>query len=259
MDGVIVDSEHLWGESWSSFAAQHGRAWTDDDSRALQGMSTGEWAAALAATRRPAGAGRGGPAARVGHYVAALQRGEGPALDGARELVEEVARRCPVALASSAPRRGIDAALHRDGLAAFFTATVSSEEVPRGKPSPDVYLEAARRLGVDPARAAGVEDSGNGLRAPAAAGLTVVALPNPAFPPPPGRARARRARRRRPRRRAALPAGPAARGVKTARVSRTGRGRGLCGCRCRGRRARPCRRPTARSRTRRCSPGSAPG
>jgi len=185
MDGVIVDSEHLWGESWSSFAAQHGRAWTDDDSRALQGMSTGEWAAALAdRVDRPELV----EEARrhcVGHYVAALERGEGPALDGARELVEEVARRCPVALASSAPRRGIDAALHRDGLAAFFTTTVSSEEVPRGKPSPDVYLEAARRLGVDPARAAGVEDSGNGLRAAAAAGLTVVALPNPAFPPPP--------------------------------------------------------------------------
>ena len=116
MDGVIVDSEHLWGESWSSFAAQHGRAWTDDDSRALQGMSTGEWAAALAdRVDRPELV----EEARrhcVGHYVAALERGEGPALDGARELVEEVARRCPVALASSAPRRGIDAALHRDGL-----------------------------------------------------------------------------------------------------------------------------------------------
>ena len=185
MDGVIVDSEHLWGASWSSFVAQHGRVWTDDDSRALQGMSTGEWAAALAArVDRPELVEEAGRHC-VGHYVAALERGEGPALHGARDLVEEVARRCPVALASSAPRRGIDAALHRDGLAAFFTATVSSEEVPRGKPSPDVYLEAARRLGVDPARAAGVEDSGNGLRAAAAAGLTVVALPNPAFPPPP--------------------------------------------------------------------------
>jgi HAD superfamily hydrolase (TIGR01509 family) len=185
MDGVIVDSEHLWGESWSSFAAQHGRAWTDDDSRALQGMSTDEWATALAArVGRPALV---EDARRhcVDHYVAALERGEGPALAGARQLVEEVARRCPVALASSAPRRGIDAALRRDGLAEFFTTTVSSEEVPRGKPSPDVYLEAARRLGVDPARAAGVEDSGNGLRAAAAAGLTVVALPNRAFPPPP--------------------------------------------------------------------------
>ena len=117
MDGVIVDSEHLWGESWSSFAAQHGRAWTDDDSRALQGMSTGEWAAALAATRRPAGAGRGGPAAlrRPLRRGAATRRGPRA---GRRpgELVEEVARRCPVALAASTPRRGIDAALHRDGL-----------------------------------------------------------------------------------------------------------------------------------------------
>jgi HAD superfamily hydrolase (TIGR01509 family) len=185
MDGVIVDSEHLWGLSWAAFARRHGRAWTDADSLALQGMSTSEWAAALAVrVDRPELADEARELG-VDHYVAALERGEGPALDGARELVEEVASRCPIALASSAPRRGIDAALRRDGLDEFFTATVSSEEVPRGKPSPDVYLEAAHRLGVDPAEAAAVEDSGNGLRGAAAAGLTVVALPNKAFPPPP--------------------------------------------------------------------------
>lgn len=185
MDGVIVESEHLWGLSWGSFAEQYGRTWSDEDSRALQGMSSGEWAAALAErVERPALADEVRRHC-VDHYVSALERGEGPALAGARTLVEEVSRRCPIALASSAPRRGIDAALRREGLTAFFTATVSSEEVPRGKPSPDVYLEAARRLAVDPAQAAGVEDSGNGLRAAAAAGLTVVALPNKAFPPPP--------------------------------------------------------------------------
>lgn len=114
---------------------------------ALQGMSTSEWAAALV-TRlgRPELVDE---ARRhcVDHYVEALERGEGPALAGARGLVEEIARRCPIALASSAPRRGIDAALRRDRLDGFFTATVSSEEVPRGKPSPDVYLEAAHHLG----------------------------------------------------------------------------------------------------------------
>jgi len=69
------------------------------------------------------------------------------------------------------------------GLADAFTATVSSEEVPRGKPAPDVYLEAARRLEVAPGDCAAVEDSTNGLRAAAAAGMTVIALPNAAFPP----------------------------------------------------------------------------
>jgi HAD superfamily hydrolase (TIGR01509 family) len=170
------------GAELGDFAQRHERVWTDADTVALQGMSTSEWAAALAVRiDRPELA----DAARrhcVDHYVAALERGEGPALDGARRLVEEVAARCPVALASSAPRRGIDATLRRDG---FFTATVSSEEVPRGKPSPDVYLEAARLLGIGPADAAAVEDSGDGVRAAAAAGLMVVALPNKEFAPPP--------------------------------------------------------------------------
>jgi HAD superfamily hydrolase (TIGR01509 family) len=185
MDGVVVDSEHLSELGWGAFAQQHGRTWTDADTRALQGMSTTEWARALAARIDRPGLVDEARRHCVDHYVGALERGEGPALAGARELVEEVSRRCPVALASSAPRRGIDAALRRDGLDRFFAATVSSEEVARGKPSPDVYLEAARRIGVDPAHAAGVEDPGNGLRAAAAAGLTVVALPNTAFPPPP--------------------------------------------------------------------------
>jgi HAD superfamily hydrolase (TIGR01509 family) len=185
MDGVIVDSEHLWGRSWGAFAERHGRAWTDADSVALQGMSVPEWAAELARrVGRPELADRARRQC-VDLYVAAIENGEGPPLDGARRLVEGVAGRCRIALASSAPRRGIDAALRRDRIAGLFTATVSSEEVPRGKPFPDVYLEAARRLGLDPAHGAGVEDSGNGIRAAAAAGLAVVALPNRAFPPPP--------------------------------------------------------------------------
>jgi HAD superfamily hydrolase (TIGR01509 family) len=71
------------------------------------------------------------------------------------------------------------------GVAALFRATVSSEEVARGKPAPDVYLEAARRLGVDPADGLAVEDSENGIRSAHAAGLRVVAIPNPHFPPAP--------------------------------------------------------------------------
>ena len=185
MDGVIVDSEHLWDRSWGTFAERHGRAWTDADSITLQGMSVPEWAAALAALiGRPELADQARQEC-VDHYVAAIENGQGPPLDGARRLVEGIADRCRIALASSAPRRGIDAALRRDRIEGLFTTTVSSEEVPRGKPFPDVYLEAARRLGLDPAHGAAVEDSGNGIRAAAAAGLAVVALPNRAFPPPP--------------------------------------------------------------------------
>ena len=106
-----------------------------------------------------------------------------PLIPGAREAVERLAARFRLAIASSSNRPLIDAALELAGLARFFEATVSSEEVPRGKPAPDVYVEAARRLGVDPPRCAAVEDSHSGIRSATAAGMRVIAIPNPSFPP----------------------------------------------------------------------------
>jgi HAD superfamily hydrolase (TIGR01509 family) len=108
-----------------------------------------------------------------------------PVVPGAVEAVRRVAARWPVGLASSANREVIDAVLAASGLDGVFGATVSGVEVARGKPAPDIYVEAARRLGVDPARSAAVEDSTNGLRSAAAAGMLVVALPNREFPPAP--------------------------------------------------------------------------
>jgi HAD superfamily hydrolase (TIGR01509 family) len=107
-----------------------------------------------------------------------------PLIDGAVDAVKRLAERRPLGLASSSNRELIERALEVSGLAGCFRATVSSEEVGRGKPAPDVYLEAARRLGVEPARCAAVEDSANGIRSAHAAGMHVVAIPNPAFPPP---------------------------------------------------------------------------
>jgi beta-phosphoglucomutase-like phosphatase (HAD superfamily) len=97
--------------------------------------------------------------------------------------VERCAARWPLAVASSSNRPLIDAVLELSGLAPQFRATVSSEEVARGKPAPDVYLEAARQLGVDPARCVAIEDSSNGLRSAAAAGMTVIAVPNQEYEP----------------------------------------------------------------------------
>jgi len=97
--------------------------------------------------------------------------------------VRRVAERWPLAIASSSNPELIEVVLRSSGLAPLFPVAVSSQEVPRGKPSPDVYLEAARRLGVDPARCAAVEDSHNGIRSAKAAGMRVVAVPNPHFPP----------------------------------------------------------------------------
>jgi HAD superfamily hydrolase (TIGR01509 family) len=107
-----------------------------------------------------------------------------PLIDGAVESVRRLAGRWPLGLASSSNRPLIDLALAEMGVADLFRATVSSEEVPRGKPAPDVYLEAARRLGVPPERIAAVEDSANGIRAAHAAGMRTIAIPNAHFPPP---------------------------------------------------------------------------
>jgi HAD superfamily hydrolase (TIGR01509 family) len=102
------------------------------------------------------------------------------ALDAVRRLHDDGLR---LGLASSSNREVIDAVLRRLALDELFEVTVSSEEVARGKPAPDVYLEAARRLGVDPTRCAAVEDSASGIRAAHAAGMRVIAYPNRHYPP----------------------------------------------------------------------------
>jgi HAD superfamily hydrolase (TIGR01509 family) len=120
---------------------------------------------------------------KVLEAMLARYREELPLLPGAREAVLRMAGAFPIALATSSNREVIDLVLDGMGVTERFQATVSSEEVARGKPAPDVYLEAARRLGVDPGAAAAVEDSANGLRSAHAAGMRVIAIPNPHFPP----------------------------------------------------------------------------
>ena len=185
LDGVLIESEHLWEEMWTRYAARSGVTWTGADTAHVQGMSAPEWAAYLAERAGGGESAQECERAVVDDMVAALEAGRMEPYAGAAEMVREVAARVPTALATSAARRLIDAVLERHGLAADFRATVSSAEVDRGKPAPDVYLEAARRLGVDPAACVGVEDSSNGIRAAAAAGMTVVAVPNPTYPPKP--------------------------------------------------------------------------
>jgi HAD superfamily hydrolase (TIGR01509 family) len=106
-----------------------------------------------------------------------------PLIDGAVAVVQRLAARYRLGLASSSNRTLIDAVLDLAGLSEYFQVTVSSEEVARGKPAPDVYLEAARRLGVEPLHCAAVEDSHAGIRSAKAAGMRVIAIPNPAYPP----------------------------------------------------------------------------
>ncbi len=185
LDGVIIESEHLWEGAWRAFSESRGHPWELSDTLAVQGMSAPEWAAYLAGH-----VGAPGDADEARDYciddlVSRIRRGEAELLPGARELVTSVSARVPIALASSAARRAIDAVLLYYELADLFTATVSSEEVARGKPSPDVYLEAVSRLKISPANGLAVEDSSNGIRSAHAAGLLVVGIPNATYPPKP--------------------------------------------------------------------------
>jgi HAD superfamily hydrolase (TIGR01509 family) len=184
LDGVIVDTEEVWDRERRAYAAAHGGTWRPAATRAMQGMSSIEWAAylhdQLGVAGDPANIARDVGAAVVDHV-----RRDLPLLPGAAGAVRALAQHWPLAVASSANREVIDAVLDAAGLAACFRATVSSEEVARGKPAPDVYLEAAARLDADPTTCAAVEDSSNGLRAAHAAGMRVVATPNRAFPPAP--------------------------------------------------------------------------
>ncbi|GAA1782601.1 MULTISPECIES: HAD family phosphatase [Streptomonospora] len=187
LDGVLIESDHLWEEMWSGYAARHGAQWTSEDTATVQGMSSREWAHYL---NRMSGAGEseaGTERAVVDGMVGAFEQERVDLLPGARETVKAVSAEVPIALASSAPRRLIDAVLRGHGLVDRFSATVSSAEVERGKPHPDVYLEAASRIGRQGIDCAAVEDSSNGIRAAHAAEMTVVALPNqaPGYRPAP--------------------------------------------------------------------------
>lgn len=184
LDGVLVDSEAAWNAVRRDLVEQRGGRWRADAQQAMMGMSSLEWSRYMSEELGV----EMEPEEISDAVVANLERRYRerlPLLAGAHEAVESLAARWPLALASSANRPVIDLVMELGGLGGLFSATVSSEEVPRGKPAPDVYLEAARRLGVEAERCAAVEDSSNGLRAAAAAGMVVVALPNRDFPPAP--------------------------------------------------------------------------
>jgi HAD superfamily hydrolase (TIGR01509 family) len=182
LDGVLLDSEQVWDDARRELAAERGGRWHDGAQRDMMGMSSPEWSRYMHET-----IGLPEPPDEINREVVErlgqIYRRRLPALPGAREAVERLAARWPLGLASSSNRELIDLTLDLLGVHQLFAATVSSEEVARGKPAPDVYIEAARRLHVDPHDAAAVEDSGNGILAAKAAGMRVVAIPNSHFPP----------------------------------------------------------------------------
>ena len=182
LDGVLVDSEHVWDEARKELAAERGGRWHDQASRDMMGMSSLEWSRYMHDI-----IGLEDPpeeiSAEVVQRLEEIYRRELPLVDGAIEAVERLAARWPLGLASSSNRELIDLVVELSGLAQNFRVTVSSEEVAHGKPAPDVYLETARRLGVAPEGCAAIEDSENGIKSAKGAGMRVLAIPNPQFPP----------------------------------------------------------------------------
>ena len=182
MDGVLTDTETIWDDVRRGLAAEAGVPWPEGATEAMMGMSTPEWSEHLATA-----VGIPGTAPEVAdrtiEAMAERYRDHLPTLPGAVETVHRLAAHWPLAVASSSPRRLIDSSLEALGLTDLFQVSVSTEEVAAGKPAPDGYLRACELLGVDPTRAVAIEDSSNGLRSAAAAGLHVIAVPHEAFPP----------------------------------------------------------------------------
>jgi HAD superfamily hydrolase (TIGR01509 family) len=184
LDGVIVDSEPVWEQVRRQVVAEHGGRWLPEAQQRLMGMSTGEWARYLS---RDLGVGLP-PETVAATVIAGMQaryRDGVPLMPGAADAVRRLAARWPLGMASSSPSALIGTVLDAAGLRECFTVALSTEQVRRGKPAPDIYLAVTGRLGRPPGRCAAVEDSTNGLRSAAAAGLQVIAVPHPRYPPDP--------------------------------------------------------------------------
>jgi HAD superfamily hydrolase (TIGR01509 family) len=182
LDGLLLDTEQVWDEVREELVHERGGRWHERAQADMMGMSSKEWSRYLHEEL-----GLAEPPEELNRLVvermAERYRDALPVVDGAVEAVRLLADRWPLGLASSSNRPLIELALEQMGVADLFRATVSSEEVERGKPAPDVYLEVAHRLGVPPERAAAIEDSEAGIRSAKAAGMRVVAIPNRHFPP----------------------------------------------------------------------------
>ena len=182
LDGVLIDSEPVWEQVRRQVVAEHGGHWAADAQRRLMGMSTAEWARYLSEDL-----GVGLPPETVASLVidrmTARYTERLPLMPGAAEAVRRLAARWPLGLASSSPPSLIDTVLDAASLRGSFVTAMSTEQVARGKPAPDIYLAVAAELGRRPDRCAAVEDSANGLRSAAAAGLQVIAIPQPSYPP----------------------------------------------------------------------------
>lgn len=185
LDGTLIESEQIWEEVRRQFVIAHGGRWHDGAQAAMMGLRTNEWAAYV---HNDLGIGLAPD--QIAHMVVSgvndrLSR-EVPILSGAQAALERLVAVYQLGLATSSALPVAQTVLKKTGWTKFFRAVVSADEVPRGKPAPDVYLRALKLLDADAARTAAVEDSANGIRSARAARLAVVAIPNRAYPPDAG-------------------------------------------------------------------------
>ena len=185
LDGVLIDSERVWAEVLEQLASDTGGVWTAEAQQATNGLGSKEASAFMANILGF----RGTPESIEAEYdrrIVARYRSELPEMPGARNAVQSLFEAgFIIGLASSSNRVLIDLALETMQITRFFTATAAGEDVAAGKPSPDVYEEACRRVGVSPNRCVAVEDSTNGIKSAHSAGLSVIAFPDADYPPDP--------------------------------------------------------------------------
>ena len=182
MDGLLVDSEPVWDDVRERLADERGGRWHPGAQADMMGMSSLEWSRymhdVIGLRESPEEISR-----VVVERMLVRYADNPPMMDGAVEAVERLAAVWPLAIASSSNPELLDVVLDSTSLRRLFRLTVSSQEVAAGKPAPDVYLEAARRLGIDPRVCAAIEDSHKGILSAKAAGMRTIAIPNPHFPP----------------------------------------------------------------------------
>lgn len=182
LDGTLIESERRWEAARRQVTERSGGRWRDDAQPSMMGLSTPEWVdymrQELGVPLHPDEILR-----QVTERLEASYRADLPLITGADAAVRRLGARWPLAVASSSPRELVELVIELAGLDGAFEAVVSSAEVERGKPAPDVYLRSCELLGSAAARTAAIEDSGAGVGSAVAAGMPVVLIPGTEFPP----------------------------------------------------------------------------
>jgi HAD superfamily hydrolase (TIGR01509 family) len=181
LDGTLIESERRWETARREMTVNAGGHWRDDAQPSMMGLSTPEW---IAYMQQELGVALEADEIRkrVLERIRDSYREQLPLIDGADDAVRRLAVRWPLAVASSSPRELIELVLKLAGLGGCFDVVISSEEVARGKPAPDVYLRSCELLGSRPSHTAAIEDSGAGVRSAVAAGMPVVLIPGTEYP-----------------------------------------------------------------------------